>query len=57
LALLNSAQPSLDALGQPFTGGTSQTFDGFLYPSIGANPITDDLLCRLLSQGQRRRVG
>jgi hypothetical protein len=56
LALLHGAQSRFDALGQPFTGVTSQTLHGFLNPPIGADPVADGLLCRLLSQGQRRRV-
>ena len=56
LALLHGAQLRFDALGQPFTGVTGQTLDGFLDPPIGADPVPDGLLCRLLSQSQRRRV-
>jgi hypothetical protein len=57
LALLHRAQPRFDALGQPFAGGTGQTLNGFLDPTIGADPVADGLLSRLPSQGQRQRVG
>jgi len=57
LALLHRAQPRFDALGQPFAGSTSQTLNGFLDPTIGADAVTDGLLSRLLNQSQRQRVG